>query len=313
MIQKIGNVILNLKHYSGKDHYSDGDIENELLDIVKNHSDFTEILKNDIRWPVYYHLTPIRRNLLEWYNFDNSKSLLEIGAGCGALTGLFCEKCADVTAVELSKRRAEIIAYRNKEKSNLDIVVGNLNEIELQKKYDYITLIGVLEYAALYTKTPSPYEDFLKNIKSMLKKDGELIIGIENKFGLKYWSGSPEDHTGRLFDGLEGYLTEDSGVRTFSKQELEELLKSIGFNILQFYYPMPDYKIPVQIFSESFLPTIGQIDSFIPSYSQERLQLFNEKLVYDNIIKNGLFDFFANSFLILCKYNGDEKNANSIR
>ena len=32
----VGNVKLNLDYYSGEDLYSDGDIENEILDIVKN-------------------------------------------------------------------------------------------------------------------------------------------------------------------------------------------------------------------------------------------------------------------------------------
>ena len=34
---KIGGVSLNFKHYSGVDLYSDGAIENDLLEIVKNY------------------------------------------------------------------------------------------------------------------------------------------------------------------------------------------------------------------------------------------------------------------------------------
>ena len=34
---KIGNVTLNFKHYSGVDLYSDGAIENDLLEIVKKY------------------------------------------------------------------------------------------------------------------------------------------------------------------------------------------------------------------------------------------------------------------------------------
>ena len=59
---------INLDYYSGKDLYSDGDIEDEILDMVKSGADINKILVNDKRWPVLYHLSPLRRNLLEWYN-----------------------------------------------------------------------------------------------------------------------------------------------------------------------------------------------------------------------------------------------------
>ena len=36
MYERIGNVLLNLKYYKGSDEYSDGEVEDELLDIVKN-------------------------------------------------------------------------------------------------------------------------------------------------------------------------------------------------------------------------------------------------------------------------------------
>src|SRR3989338_8758365 len=118
--------MINLKFYKGEDLYSDGDIENEIFDIVKENKDFTERITKDKRWPILYHLSTCRRNLLEWYPFKNNAHLLEIGAGCGALTGLFCEKVKRVKVVELSKRRAEIIEKRHKDKKNLDIYVGNI-------------------------------------------------------------------------------------------------------------------------------------------------------------------------------------------
>lgn len=35
MTEKIGRVSLNLDYYDGEDRYSDGDVEEELLEIVK--------------------------------------------------------------------------------------------------------------------------------------------------------------------------------------------------------------------------------------------------------------------------------------
>lgn len=304
----INNKSLNLEFYKGNDSYSDGDIENDILNIVKNNRDFTDILNTDNRWAVLYHLTPLRRNLLEWYDFDENADLLEIGAGCGALTNLFCEKVKQVTAVELSKRRAEIIWARTQDKENLEIIVGNLNDIKFKKKFDYITLIGVLEYAGLFTATENPYKDFLIKIKNLLNPGGTLIIAIENKFGIKYWAGAREDHSGRFFDSIENY-PQNIGVKTFGKYELEKLIESSGFFDIQFYYPMPDYKIPIQIFSDEHLPAVGEIMYVSPNYDNDRLLLFDEKKALNNIIKNKQFEFFANSFLVFCKNRGcNEKN-----
>ena len=111
-------------------------------------------------------------------------------------------------------------------------MVGNFNDIVLEEKYDYITLIGVLEYAAYYTDAKQPFESFLKRISSYLKEDGKLLIAIENKFGLKYWAGTREDHTGKFFDGLEGYIDTESSVRTFSKEGLKTIIANAGYMLI---------------------------------------------------------------------------------
>jgi SAM-dependent methyltransferase len=299
-VKQVGNVKLNLDFYTGNDQYSDGDIENEILEILKSGKNIADVLSEDNRWPILYHLSPLRRNLLEWMPISEHATVLEIGAGCGAVTGLLCEKARKVTAVELSKRRATIIAHRYKDYKNLEIIVGNISDIKFDDKYfDYVTLIGVLEYAALFTNSHNPYLTFLKNIYERLCVGGKLIIAIENKFGLKYWAGAREDHTGRLFDSLEDYPN-NSDVYTFSKDELTKLLKQAGFTSLQYYYPFPDYKLPTQIFSDVFLPKIGDIQRFSPNYDRERFVFFNEKLVWENVIKNNMFHFFSNSFLVIC-------------
>lgn len=290
---------LNLTFYTGDDKYTDGDIENEILNIVKEKSDLNEVIYNDDRWPILYHLSPIRRNLLEWIDFPKTYSVLEIGAGCGALTGLLCEKFNRVKAIELSKRRAEIIINRYPF-SNLEVIVGDFNEIKLDKKFDVITLIGVLEYAGKFSLESNPYLSFLQSIYDLLVPGGTLIIAIENKFGLKYWAGAPEDHTRNLFESIEDYHI-GSGVQTFSKLELDALVKEAGFFDTFFYYPMPDYKLPNQIFSDYYLPSLGEINGFFPNYDTSKIELFNEKIVFNNIIRNNQFPFFANSFLVVCR------------
>ena len=289
---------INLSFYKDNDLYSDGDVENDILEIVKRHNDYTQVLQDDNRWATMYHLSPVRRNLLEWYEFDASSNLLEIGGGCGAFSGMFAQKLREVKVVELSKRRAEIIYHRHKHYANLEIIVGNLNDIRFGEKFDYVTLIGVLEYAGKFTDGNTPFKTFLENAKSYLKPNGKLLIAIENKFGLKYWAGAREDHTGRFFDSIENYPN-DKEIQTFGKDELDNLIRSVGFEETRFYYPMPDYKLPKIIYSDDYLPKTDDLfDIFSPNFDQDRVVLFNEKEAFKNIIKNNQFPFFANSFLV---------------
>mgnify|MGYP000703694515 FL=1 len=143
--------------------------------------------------------------------------MLEIGAGCGAITGALAKKANSVTCVELSKRRSTINATRNKEFDNIEIFVGNFQTVEKDLgQFDVITLIGVLEYAQYYISSKKPYEEFLKIVLKHLKPNGKLILAIENKLGMKYWAGCKEDHNGGYFESIENYPN-NKGVRTFKR------------------------------------------------------------------------------------------------
>jgi 2-polyprenyl-3-methyl-5-hydroxy-6-metoxy-1,4-benzoquinol methylase len=290
---------LNLSHYSGEDHYSDGDIEDELLEIVQSGRAIDEVLANDNRWPILYHLSPIRHNIINWYPFESDASCLEIGGGCGAITGALSKKLGSVTVVELSKRRSTINYERHKECDNLEIIVGNLNDIEFDRKFDYITLNGVLEYAGSFTAGEDPYGRFLKDIRRYLKPNGKLIVAIENRYGLKYFAGAKEDHTGKMFDSIDGY-GDTLGVRTFGKMELERLLRDSGYPSQEFYYPHPDYKMPIEIYSQYWLPSEDDMLASAPNFDAQRYDLFDEGRAFRGIIQNGQYEFFANSFLVIC-------------
>ena len=301
MNEKIGNVILNYDFYQGKDEYSDGDIEDDLLKLVTDEKDVMKILKNDNRWPVLYHLSPVRQNILEWYPMNKDAEVLEVGAGCGAITGVLCRKAKNVTCVELSKKRSLINANRNSEYDNLEIIVGNFNDIRLNHQFDCITLIGVLEYARYYTDTKNPFVDFLKNIRKMLKTNGEVLIAIENKYGLKYWAGAREDHTGVFFDGIQGYRATDSKVCTFSKKQLEHILIEAGYQSREFYYPFPDYKFPTQIFSAQYMPKPEDLVCPKASYDNSRRYLFDETAAMQELVRSGEFETFSNSYLVVAR------------
>lgn len=291
---------VNYDFYIGQDTYCDGEVEKDIINYLKEQGEenYQEIFKKDIRWPVFYHITPIRKNIINWYPFKENSEVLEIGAGMGAITGILCDKAKQLTSVELSKQRASAIEARCQEKENLEVVVGNFNDIKFDKKFDYITLIGVLEYAPLYTNTDNPFHDFLVQIKSLLKEDGKLLIAIENQYGMKYFSGALEDHTAKMYDGITGYENK-KGIRTFGKKQLKQILGDSGFKHTKFYYPMPDYKLPNIIFSDDYQPDEDKLQKYTPYLFDENSAVeYDEKRAYVEIIENEQFSFFANSFFV---------------
>ena len=289
--------ILNLEYYTQKDLYSDGDIEEQMLKMAKEGVTCEDLSSEQVSFPVIYHFSDLRANILNWYPIKKSDSVLEIGAGCGAITGTLCEKAGQVTSVELSKRRAQINYYRNEKKDNLTIMVGNLNDMDLGQQYDYVVVNGVLEYAMSFTEGDTPYETFLGKMGSYLKNTGKLLIAIENKLGMKYFAGAPEDHTDIPFFGINGYPGNHS-VRTFSKTELQELVKKSGFPFQKFYYPYPDYKFPTEIFTDASLTT-NHYGKNYPIYTDKTVDLFSESAGIEAMKKEQIADRFVNSFLLV--------------
>ena len=57
-----------------------------------------------------YHLSDIRQNIVEWLQIENTAEILEIGSGCGAITGTLARKAKSVTCIELSEKRSMINA-----------------------------------------------------------------------------------------------------------------------------------------------------------------------------------------------------------
>lgn len=303
-MQKIGSITIDDTYYPGQDLYSDGAIEDEMLEIAKTYTEaeYNQVIAERKSWPILYHFSNVRENIVTAMPIAKTDTVLEIGAGCGAITGALARMAKSVDAVELSMKRTRINAYRHAKYDNITIKVGNFQEVEqhLDKKYDVITLIGVFEYACSYIDSKNPYAEFLRIIKKHLAPDGRVIIAIENKFGLKYWAGCREDHIVTFFGGIEGY-DKDSYVRTFAKNELAQMLTEEGLTEYTFYYPYPDYKLPEKIFSDEYLPHENELNVNHRNFDRNRVELFDENKVFGELIRAGMFPEFSNSFLIVAK------------
>ena len=277
-----------------------GDIEDKLLALFKSSNPSAKVqrvLEGTSAWPMFYHLTPQRGNLLNWYNFKNGASLLEVGAEYGALTGTFLKAGLEVTALEPSPKRRKIIKSRYRGARKLAIV-DSLDKLKRSVKFDYVFCFGVNEL--ILKKTP-PYLERLGILNKFLKPKGSIILAVDNRFGLKYLSGNPDYYTGRYFDAIEDYPYGGKG-NAFARPELEAALRKIGLNYQQWFYPTPDHRLPVEIFSDKLMPKAGRLVSITsPVLDRNREHLFSETLAMELILQNALFPVFANSFLVIAR------------
>jgi len=307
----------------GSISYSDGyEVEQRIADIIAKASDIT-VLSTELRqyctdWASIYHLSATRANILRPFHTEfRGVDVLEIGAGCGAITRYLGESGANVLALEGTVERAQITRSRTRDLSNVAVVADSFNEFELDKKFDYITLIGVLEYANLFTPGDFPAIAMLTRVRRMLKPGGKLIIAIENQFGLKYFAGALEDHLGEAMYGIEGRY-EKNQPQTYGHETLRKMLRESNFEGVEFLAPFPDYKLPTSIVSEAgFQADDFDASAFAWQSARRDPQLpafmnFSMELAWPGIFENQIALELANSFLVIASLKPADSIVNQV-
>ena len=290
--------------------YSDGD-ENErkLLEVTNSAQDLSslslELHQNGQSWIDRYHFSMHRGAIIRCLPFSLDARVLEIGAGCGAVTRALAEKFAQVDAIEGSLNRARICSSRCRDLENVRVFASEINTIAPEPNYDLVILVGVLEWSSGFVEGINPFRKCLEIASKSLVEDGTIVIAIENQLGLKYFLGSGEDHCGKEFEGLHGYPTFQL-AETFSKLRMSEMLHASGLTALRFMYPFPDYKMARVVITDEAVSlcseSVGYWASRYPfeDYLQpERRTSGNRGLITCEIAKAGLLGELANSFLIL--------------
>ncbi len=210
--------------------YSDGKKEEEyILDAVGRAGDISSgsrELESFIRdWPSLYHLARERTLAYDALMIPATARILEVGAGCGSVTRLLGERAGSVLALEGSPRRAAITRARTQDLESVTVLCASFEDVIFRERFDLVVCNGVLEYASLFVDHPDPHRKMIEMLSALVEQGGSLIVAIENKLGLRYFTSSREEHTGRMFDGIEGYPGYPKGPRTFGFKELESMLR----------------------------------------------------------------------------------------
>lgn len=246
-------------------------IDDEIQVLLKEYQgDIRQILASHPRLDYLYALSGQRETLLEWYEFEPDAELLQVGADYGAMTGLFSEMVRQVTVLDGNPNALDTVRLRYPDKPNLSYEQSSLVQLAAlpePPQFDYVVIAGTL------TGTGA---EQIKAAKALLRPSGVLIVAAANPLGMKYLSGTPAE---------ENSLTK------------QRLLQLLGGDC-RFYYPMPDYRTPVSIYSDAYLPQKGDLTRVVPAYDYPRFHLTDMGKNFDAACESGLFEWFANSYLV---------------
>lgn len=227
----------------------------------------------------------IQKGLLQWYDFKESGNVLYVGDENTPLAQMLLEKKLKVICV-----LAEVILDENWQQW-------------YDEYFDYIICIEALEKELIPRV-------FLELFHRLLKRNGMLLLGMNNRMGIRYFCGDRDIHTNRCFDSIEGYkvaYTQKEEIfkgRSYSMAELRELLKDAGWNKFCFYSVFSDLKNPTLFYSEKYLPNEDLSNRLTPFYHDPQTVFMDERMLYGDLVDNGMFHQMANAYLIECTMNG---------
>lgn len=231
-----------------------------------------ELFRDDSAKKIYDE-SLIRRNIIEWYPFNKNTKAICIG-------------CPTVVLEYLKNNGVEVIKIKND--SDLDGVNESL--------YDYVIYLNGLEIN--YTRGLELNLGTLERLKSILQDNGKMFIATNNKLSVQSLAGKAELRSGKAF---WSFRRENDGASTYAytKKELEKLLKDSGCNKFEFYYPVPDFSFPTQIYSDDFLPHKGDFYDEGVRLFENDLKTFDERVALNQLCEEGLFTELTNSYLVV--------------
>ncbi len=109
-------------------------------------------------------------SLVDFLKGQNPKSVVDLGCGNGQITEYLFQKVqANYKGIDISERGIEIAKRRFSENPKLQFMVGNLNNLPLDQKYDAILFLDTLYYV-------DSTEKVLKDCLEILEPNGAIYI-----------------------------------------------------------------------------------------------------------------------------------------
>lgn len=239
-------------------------------------------------------------NAISWYPFKKDANVLDIDSDNIQVIESIVKNNKNVDIICNSKEKSYALNENLKSYSNYEIKVGNYNVIELNKKYDYITVIGTLNKQNDNMNAKEKINNIIKYSLPKLAKSGKILLCVDNTFGMKYFTSLKAD------DNLLCNLS-----TTISKSNLDKIFSNFNLKY-KYYYMLPDFHYANVIFTDNYLPN-G--DNILRNYTfpVNDYVSYSETEAFEKVISEDKkkFPFFANVFFV--EISKDEFKDNEIR
>lgn len=223
------------------------------------------------------------------WDLPPESAVLDVGAGWGAISAGLATSFSHVVAVEGVLERCRFMKTRFKQMGfqNVEVICSNFLGLPLQDaQFDAVVLNGVLEWLGLASREGNPREiqlAVLRRVHRLLKPNGVLYVGIENRIGWAAWRGEI-DHSGLKYTSLmprkvadlwcrlrgRGYRSDlNQGYRTYtySLPGYGKLFREAGFRRMRTYHAWNGYNCP-----DVLLPLDGETRALSHFVSRQNLQ-----------------------------------------
>jgi len=259
-----------------------------------------------------YLLSPSRSHVLHMLRLDGADRVLEFGCLCGNVTRYLSEHGIGVDAIESDRRLATLATKRCGDQPHAYVVGVRPDALQLpERKYDVILMLGMLETPHYYIgdeHDPDAAVRFmLAHAVSALAPEGVIVIASDNRVGLKYVLGFPEEHSRAPYAGIRRFAAPVKG-RTYSKHEWLAMLRESNLDASSFCYAFPDFKLPSVMLSDEYIShseyaythACGMASR---DYTAQRNPSPNEAQIWEALHQSNHIGNYANSFLIVAGRN----------
>jgi SAM-dependent methyltransferase len=253
-----------------------------------------------------------RANWQKLLELSSDSRVLDIGAGMGTNSHALAMQYREVLAVEPVLERIQFMQQRfaQEKLSNVRLVRSSVWNLPFPAaSFDLVAMNGVLEWVAEgQSEDPRTLQErALRNVFKMLRPDGYLYLGIENRLALGYFMGYPDPHCGLPYvTVLPRFLAHwyakrkghENGYRNYlySSRGYKKLLTQAGFSRIEVYLALPSYNFPRYLIPLSTGVFSYYCRNFTPLQAGKL-----RRMAHRLLLRSGLLQHCEYSFVILAR------------
>ena len=226
---------------------------------------------------------PKREAALDLFTYKPNATCLDFGCMWGVLSVGASKRFKNVISLDQTYESLYFLNHRCKEEKieNISCIQCDLKKIDFENIADYAVVNGVLEWIPIdesvevdkfHQNSEAPGKtinlrpkdmqvNFLKVVYKSLKKDGEIVLAIENRHSYQYYMGMKDPHVNLFFTTFMPRFISNFISLVFRKRpyrnfiysfnDIRKLVGLAGFKEVQLYAAFPNYHFPEMILGYS--------------------------------------------------------------